>query len=303
MLFANEFKWGICLLFAMGLSACGSSSNEDSIRSLPQTNNPDVPQYIVPITSNGFYLQSKTVHFGSELTFRETSYVLSETERTLTELDVDENGEGQITVVYRYDERGLITEQENLDSRGSSVQRFTSTYDNKRRIITQTSFNGDDGFLSISYRFNDVGAPFRKVVTSIQGDTEFSTTGYQFDNDRLLAASILSSPFLPGDVRREYSFRVEEPVKDNESSVEAVVAGEHTKEPVVEQRAFLESVTDDLGTRLEFEYDQNNNIASKTTYAESGEVIFRTDYQYEKIDAVVPNLPLYEIAYEYDQMF
>ena len=289
MLSVNESKWVVAALTALGLTACGSSSGDsDDFDPLPQSNNPNVPQYVVPISNNGFYLTSETVRMGDGNTFRQIEYVLNEAERTFSELDLDAGGESHVAVIYNYNEIGAITERRNVDSQGNVVQRFESHYDERRRVTTESSFNGEDGFIVIDYRFNDVGAPFSKVVRAAQNDAELSTTSFQYDNDRLLAASTLSSPLLPGEVRRLYSFMSVEELDEMGDPIEV---------------DYLQSIIDELGARVEFEYDQFNNVSMKTTFAESGEIIFTAEYEYASTDSVVPNLPLHQIAYEYDQIF
>ena len=54
----------VLLLVTVVVSACGSSSGEEFAPDLaPAVNSSNVPQFVVPVTANGFFLASETVTF------------------------------------------------------------------------------------------------------------------------------------------------------------------------------------------------------------------------------------------------
>ncbi len=263
---------------SMMVCACGSPKNEDKgFEPLPQSNNPNVPQYEVPEVANGYFLQSRVVSFGNDPTFREIEYTLDETTQSLSEYDVNSNGEKTLALVLNYNEDGLITQLQDIAPTGTVLQTFQTRYDSRKRLVSEATMVRELPIFSTQYRFNDVGAPFKKVVSLTADETEFSETTFQYDNDRRLVSSIFRSELLPQEVRRNYTFSTD--------------------------GLRLEAIEGDDGARIVFEYDEFGNRIAETTYNEVGEVTFTSVLTYVQVEGKVPNLPLHRAAYEPDLLF
>ena len=63
----------------------------------------------------------------------------------------------------------------------------------------------------------------------------------------------------------------------------------------------LEAVVDD-GDRTQLEYDVNGNVSSETRFGSDGQFLSTSVYEYTATDLAVPNISLFEIVYEFDQL-
>ena len=274
------FKRFLLIIVSVVVSACGSSSSDESNPDLlPQNNNPNVPRFEVPPIVNGFYLKSETVTLQNGEVFREIEYELDRGANTTSQFGVSAGGQRRLQVVYEHDEDGQIVAENVVSANGAVIQTTVSTYDGLRRLVSTNSFISDEPFMTTDYFFNDVGAPFQNVVRSTDDNVEFSTTTFQYDSERLLTSSIFKTPLLPDEIRKLYQF------SDDGSQLLRV------------------DEKDEGG--VTYEYDNNGNVIREITRNSDDVTTSVSEFTYEEtgMDSVVPNLLLHKLAYEFDKLF
>jgi len=197
----------VLILGSILVSACGSSSGDDSNPDLlPAINSPNVPRHEVPLTTNGFYLTSETVMREFDTVVSKVEYELDAGSSTILQFGISESGERVLEGKFGYNEDSLITSEEVVQEIGDIGQSFTHLYDSQRRVVTSSLFISDEPFLTTDYFFNDVGAPYKNVVRATEDEVEFSTTTFQYDNERILTSSILRTPSQLADIRKIYTY-------------------------------------------------------------------------------------------------
>ena len=268
----------ILILGSVLVSACGSSSGDESNPDLlPQNNSPNVPRYEVPQTINGFYLTSETVTFENGDVLRQIDYELDSANKTLSQFSIDSNGDRVLDIVFSFDDDGQIVSEEVFIENGEISQTSNHVYDSQRRLVSTDTLLSEEPFLTTNYFFNDVGAPFQNVVKATNDNIDFSTTTYQYDSDRRLTSSILNTPLLPADIRKLYTF-----------------SADGTQ---------LLSVDEQIDGGASYEYDSNGNVVREITRNGDEIITGISEFSYERTNMIVPNVILHQLAYEFDRLF
>ena len=268
----------LLILGSVLLTSCGSSSVEDLEPDLGPANlDFDVPRYVVPITTNGFSLMSETVTFENGDVFREIEYELNAENNTISQTIITPDGERILEMIFTFDEDGQIVTEEVVRPDGEIGQSSEHFYDNERRLVTTNLSIADEPFLTTSYFFNDVEAPFRNIVRAAADGSEVSRTTFQYDNERILTSSILTTPILPGDIRKIYTFS--------------------------EDGSQLLTIDEEIEGGKTFEYDANGNVIREITRDSDDVTTLVSVFRYERTGPTVPNLILYQLTYAIDRLF
>jgi len=276
-------------LLALCLSACGDSGNssasDDDDRAVELTNTGDSDTNSAERSTsrgvNGYLLTKDSFSYNNGLADRITTYELDSDARKISKFESQGSGDPSLTVIYYYDDNGFITKRENVSNDGVVSQTFNMVYDAEGRLVSGTSFNGNEAFLTTEFIFDEQGRRVGKEVTGTLDGSGFSSTTFLYTAG-VLQSSELTSSLLSTPLINRYT------MSSNGQRIERVQS--------------IDPVTDLVEDTVGYEYDPQGNLKVSTFYGQDGAVVSTSTFEYSEVGGPVPNLTLHEHVFEFETL-